>query len=549
MTESLSGTVSARTTIGLRAWTALVVVFVYLGVVGANWIVLKRAEEVQAAEAHKTVRAYSQLIAAAHELWLREFENTLTGLAAALPVDGPATPACRDQFARFLQETDGFDIVLHLDADGRVTCGPEGRGEGKVFDDRLYYKRARASEAFAVGAVIEGRISGKTVLPVALPRLTDDGRFGSMLVAGREIDWIAKVVDSHELPHAADILLFAPDGNVVARSENADRWEFDWTQLFQRLGASGSATADDPRGGTSEIALTAVDAAGRGPHEPVATIVAVQRLTPAHSGMVAAVAVPKSVMMRSVRDLRTVVVRHTALAGLVLVALLYIAIGQLVNRPLTRLMTNMEEVSTGRFETRPARHVYAAEIRRMWSAFHNMVTALQSSHAELEHLSVTDGLTGLANRRRFDQELARVWRKAAREGGTVSLALLDIDRFKPFNDGLGHDAGDACLRQVAETLRDTLRRPGDLLARYGGEELACILDNTDADGAHHVAEQLRTAVEALAIAHPDGGIVTASIGVATLPADGHADADVLIKAADQALYAAKNAGRNRVVVA
>jgi diguanylate cyclase (GGDEF)-like protein len=170
---------------------------------------------------------------------------------------------------------------------------------------------------------------------------------------------------------------------------------------------------------------------------------------------------------------------------------------------------------------------------------------------QLRKLSVVDGLTGISNRRNFDEELTRIWRRAQRESGPVALVLIDIDHFKKYNDHYGYLAGDDCLRRVAQALQHTVRRPFDLVARYGGEEFAVVLPDTDVPGAERLAEEMRKAVELLDIAHAASTVsprVTISSGVAAMfPAAG-AQPEGLIAAADVCLYAAKTAGRNRVVI-
>lgn len=173
-------------------------------------------------------------------------------------------------------------------------------------------------------------------------------------------------------------------------------------------------------------------------------------------------------------------------------------------------------------------------------------------NAELVHLASNDALTGLANRRHFDEVLVAEWRRAVRDDSVVSLLLLDVDRFKLFNDRYGHQGGDACLRAVADAVRGVALRAGDLTARYGGEEIAIVLPGTEAAGAAIVAERVREAVEALAVPHEGnlrcGGVVTVSIGCATAePASSRrTDPGGLIAAADACLYEAKRTGRNRV---
>lgn len=180
--------------------------------------------------------------------------------------------------------------------------------------------------------------------------------------------------------------------------------------------------------------------------------------------------------------------------------------------------------------------------------FHRLQVRLAAANRRLTELADTDGLTGLGNRRSFDRLLAQEWARAARNGEPLALLLLDIDHFKAYNDSQGHQAGDACLQRIADAIRDALRRPGDFAARYGGEELAIILPQTDHDNALHVARHLRNTIEQLGIEHRNApsGIVTCSIGIAVKNPGSDRDPQTLFAAADAAMYKAKDAGRNRV---
>ena len=173
--------------------------------------------------------------------------------------------------------------------------------------------------------------------------------------------------------------------------------------------------------------------------------------------------------------------------------------------------------------------------------------ALEASNTQLAALSATDGLTGIANRRRFDEVLASEWSRAARSGQPLALVMLDLDFFKPYNDHYGHLAGDDCLRHVARVLAEHLHRGGDLVARYGGEEFVLLASVRDAADALHIAEAARLALAGLALPHAASpfGVVTASLGVALrVPAVGEAT-DLLVQQADRALYQAKAQGRNQ----
>jgi len=174
---------------------------------------------------------------------------------------------------------------------------------------------------------------------------------------------------------------------------------------------------------------------------------------------------------------------------------------------------------------------------------------LAEANETLKQLSLRDGLTGVANRRHFDEVLADEWRRAQRYGHPLSVALLDVDYFKNYNDTYGHLRGDDCLRLVAETAQSTLRRPGDFIARYGGEEFALILPDTPRDGASSVVEGVRSAIEQLRISHVTSlckDVVTVSIGIATFNLETDMSLEDLMKQADAALYRAKADGRNRM---
>lgn len=167
----------------------------------------------------------------------------------------------------------------------------------------------------------------------------------------------------------------------------------------------------------------------------------------------------------------------------------------------------------------------------------------------LRRLSFLDGLTGIGNRRRFDEIFSREWRRCMRSGQPVAVIMVDVDHFKAYNDCYGHHAGDECLRAVAAMLDAVAQRPGDFAARYGGEEFVCLLPETDGDGACMVAERLRDIVTARAIPHAASATapyVTISIGYAAAVPTDETEPQSLLAQADEALYTAKKSGRNRV---
>jgi diguanylate cyclase (GGDEF)-like protein len=177
---------------------------------------------------------------------------------------------------------------------------------------------------------------------------------------------------------------------------------------------------------------------------------------------------------------------------------------------------------------------------------------LALANQELEHLSLTDKLTNIANRRSLDAFLDQEWGRCLREGRPLSLIMVDIDFFKAYNDTYGHQAGDDCLRKMAGVLKENINRAGDLAARYGGEEFIIILSATGAEGAAAVAERLKAAVAALGIVHEASSVatyVTISLGCASCVPSPESDSTSLISAADEALYHSKRNGRNRISMA
>ena len=200
--------------------------------------------------------------------------------------------------------------------------------------------------------------------------------------------------------------------------------------------------------------------------------------------------------------------------------------------------------------------VLAAKIRAMQRIIQMrqsllvMTRKLDSANQELRRLTSLDGLTEIANRRHFDEILAREWRRAMRQCDEVSVIMCDIDFFKLYNDTYGHQDGDDTLRQIARALTSSMDRGGDLLARYGGEEFVAVLPGTSLSGAAFVAGQMRQAICELCIEHNGSpyGIVTASFGVASAQAEQNINPLDLVGAADRALYEAKHAGRNRVLL-
>ena len=177
------------------------------------------------------------------------------------------------------------------------------------------------------------------------------------------------------------------------------------------------------------------------------------------------------------------------------------------------------------------------------------LTELKDANFRLENLSLCDGLTGIPNRRHFDQYIEMSWKNSIRANKPLSLIIADIDFFKEFNDNYGHLKGDECLIKVAKTMASKIKRPMDFLARYGGEEFTFVLPETDAQGAIVIAEEIRKSIEEISLVHEYSLVskyVTISLGVATIYPKTIDILEKFIDSADKALYSAKQSGRNRI---
>ena len=177
---------------------------------------------------------------------------------------------------------------------------------------------------------------------------------------------------------------------------------------------------------------------------------------------------------------------------------------------------------------------------------------LEELNMQLLKWANLDGLTGLANRRHFNERFADEWLRAMRNRRPLTLIMFDVDWFKQYNDKFGHLEGDECLKRIAGSTQKVVCRPSDTVARYGGEEFIVLLPETDSSGATLVAEKIRIEIENLQMPNPDSTVIpfiTISLGVTTVIPEVKADPNIYIKLVDEALYRAKNAGRNRISIA
>ena len=254
-----------------------------------------------------------------------------------------------------------------------------------------------------------------------------------------------------------------------------------------------------------------------------------------------------------IRELRKLQVVYLA-AYVVFLGILFLGLVRNVYRPFRNLLAGIDTWDGLRLPDLGGLKDRRDEIGLLADTFSDMASEIMKTTRTLEEQAVRDALTGLLNRRRFDEAFNSEWKRHDRMNATLAIIMADIDNFKIFNDTYGHPEGDLCLRKVATAIEKTLKRPGDILFRYGGEEFIILLAETDANGAGKVAEELRRTIADLRIPNIGSGtgLVTISLGTAAAVPERGAPGDDrmrLLGQVDQALYSAKKNGRNRVVVA
>ena len=493
----------------VRSAIRVMVLFCVLLVAAQAWSVWT-ARQTRLSENAASTSNMAGALAAQAESTVRIVDTVLAGVVERVEHDGLA-PSSADRLRQHLRTMVGEVPELH----GLFVYGPDGTWLVSSLDrpiagnnaDREYfqYHLKHKDRGLHVGKPIRSRSTGVWILPISRRIDRPDGSFAGVALGTIRIEFFADLYDSFDVGRDGVIVLALDDATVVYRrpfSEKLIGTSITGGSIFQLVRSQG------PVGTT--ILRSKVDGVER--------LYSYRQLD--GLPLIVATARSTSEILEEWRQSSLLLA-----GGTLLIVVLLAGVG---SRLVRQIMI---------------RDQLEAELRIAKEH-------LQERNQELTVLATRDGLTGIANRRHFDDTLAHEMNRAARTGVPVSLALMDVDLFKKYNDRYGHVAGDDCLRQVAAALRRKLGRPSDLVARYGGEEFAVILPGTGEVGARYVAERLRLAVLDLNLPHADnqGGLVTISVGVRTFHpgASGvHAPGDLLTQA-DALLYQAKAGGRNRV---
>jgi diguanylate cyclase (GGDEF)-like protein len=421
---------------------------------------------------------------------------------------------------------------------GRISCSTVANRIGLNASDRPYFQDALRNRTFVVSNNAAARQRGGMILVGAAPIVNDMDEADGVIAAGFDLPWIERIAAETARRPGAMMLVLDDIGAVLAAYPEQDKWlhkSFEASPLMDAMRAriDGMVTAEGVDG--------------------VRRIFGFARIPNTNAHL--AIGLDESeVLQRVAREMRTSYIQF-ALIGLVVLFGVWFGGEHAIVRPLRSLARVASYIGHGNLTTNTGQRRWAAEFAPLAAALDGMAKRLAErehdlriANAQLEHLTRLDGLSGLANRRGFDARLETEWREAASSGGALSLVMIDIDHFKSFNDHYGHVAGDMCLRTVGEALA-AASGDASIVARYGGEEFALLFAGAAMESALESAEKLRAAIEVLDLTHAaaPSGHVTVSVGVASLRAQSGDSSQILIEAADAALYGAKRRGRNTVV--
>jgi diguanylate cyclase (GGDEF)-like protein len=499
---------SARTSNRVGRLALAFVIFGCAALIGLNAWLAMRARDVEIAEATVATTNLASAVSEQANSTFAEVDHTLGALQFEIErnrFDNAAMQRIQPVLVNAVSQMEQLRGIFIYDANGSWVVNSEAAWDAKSNNaDREYFihHRSNPSHDVHIGKPIVSRSSNAWVIPVSR-RLDDhDGRFAGVILATVDVERLVTFLNKFDVGSAGAIALARTDGSILVRRPYA----------VKDLGRSiaGDRIYDfitAARSGTTWI-TSPIDQRQR--------LISFDHLD--RYGVIAVAALSRE-------DVLAEWMRATAVQTVcVLIAsLAFAGVGTYVVVLIGRGAKN------------------EASLRELRDQ-------LTQTNISLAFAARQDGLTGIANRRHFDESLKREAQSARRQGTSLSLVMIDIDHFKTYNDRYGHQAGDECLHAVAQAVAGVIHRPGDVVARYGGEELVLLLPSTEIDGAVAVAEAARLAVQRLQRRHEDSatGIVSVSLGVACDEAHDGDDGHGTLQKADEALYAAKHGGRDRV---
>ena len=513
----------------------LAVLATLLPSLGTAWI--SYLENKSALEAKATEELWSGSVQTARELdlWAKDRRYDLRVFASSYEITENIDNIARvnstgahrrvtDYLKSVSERFKDYDNLLILAPDGRVVAASADQPDAVELPPD-WRERLRTAD-FVAGAPYWDAADVRPEVVVAVPILRAGERVPvGTLAAEVSLLGLIETLRSFAPGEAGFASLLSPDGSLIVSSRGGSAEDMQLRYAPETIRAQIDSDG-------APVELTDL----RGEH-----VLGSMRLVPALDWIVVA-AIPSDEVYGQLVRMR-VVTLSIVLGTLLVAAVLGYALGLIIVRPLDRLASAASKVAAGDLEVDLV-GTKGGEVGYLTEVFRDMVAHLRASRVELERVSVTDPLTGLDNRRRMIETLQNEVLRSRRLEHVFSVVMADVDHFKEYNDQHGHPAGDEALKCVATVLREALRDV-DSVARYGGEEFFVVMPETSADEAVDLAKRVRAR---LAKQLPLAGAVTLSFGVASYPVNG-LNGEALIDAADQALYEAKNGGRDRIVVA
>jgi diguanylate cyclase (GGDEF)-like protein len=496
--------------LSLTTGTLIFVVFVGISLAGiAAWGSWHEHEH-ELDNAETTTSNMARALAQHAEDTMLSVDNIVAGLVNAVELQRRQhlpDSALREFVITRVAELPMLDSLLVIDENGRPLISSQPwMDKGFVYTDCEYfnYHRQFTNQGPHISAAIRTKSTNDWVLAVSRRLNHADGRFAGVVVANIKLDYFKFFYDEFDIGEDGVIFLASDNGTLLVRRPFRD------AEVDMDISRGGVFTEYLTRGPIGSMVLTSII-------DHTERLYSYRQLQ--EYPLLVSVALSKKEIFAAWRT-RT----YRLIAICTVLFILFSIFG-------TYLILQIRMRQATENELRDAK----------WT--------LESLNDELQALASEDGLTALTNRRKFDAVLTQELHRAIRNRSSLALIMIDVDRFKQFNDMYGHPAGDDCLRRISGVLKSVPSRASDMAARYGGEELAVLLPDTDAVGAYMIAERIRAEVEALGIPHKanPGGVATICAGVAAMrPTLQDPDALRLVQAADRALYAAKAQGRNKV---
>jgi diguanylate cyclase (GGDEF)-like protein len=448
-------------------------------------------------------------------------------------------PECNRTLSDLAGKVPWIYAVAIVSADGRVKCTTEPRFMGMDVSDRPYFPKAIHSRDFMISDYLTMRVREVPTLVATVPILRPDGTVEGIVAAAVNLQWMGDLAATAAQRPGISVALLDGGGNVIAASAESSK-------------LIGHNVADQPLARDMLSADQGVTTASG--FDGVRRILAYVRVPWMRARLV--VGLDDAIVHSAIDSEISTAYMQLAVFGVLVLLAAWLGGEHFILRPIGSLVQTATRFGCGELQARATQRPLIAEFEPLAVAFDDMAAKLAGREEELrianqhlEELASLDGLTGLANRRGFDRELESRWQNAAEQCRPLALLMVDIDHFKLFNDRYGHVRGDTCLSAVGETLSLVALHEAVLVARYGGEEFAVLLPGLNTARATALGEQARRAIEDLLISHAEAprGVVTISVGVASLVPESQQSAADLVEAADRALYDAKRRGRNAVV--